>query len=341
MRYSVVLIAAIAVLAGCQSGETTDAAGDTGSLNADAAPADDGADSPETSVAKAPTWVFKKILREHTDWVRGVAFSPDSKLMASAGDDSKIRIWDTLNWELLRTLNTETSVRGIAFSKDGEKLVMAGFGSIHVLDAQTGDEQQKFDFHVLYGFAFEPEQNLAAACADKESGVWDVGAGEVVAMLDGHTDLIACVAFSKQGVLATGSHDKLIKLWNPRTKQELGVLRGQDGLLACLAFSPDGKTLASGGHNNEIVLWDVDVRKETKRLKCDNIPKAFAFSADGKTLVEGRWNGNVYLWDVASGENVATLEEGESSISGIAISPDGKHLATAELNNTITVWDRQ
>jgi WD40 repeat protein len=365
MRYAVstLLIAAIAIQVGCQQPtESTDAGEGTQPLtsNTDSSESDgamdgmepssgNGADEPAqsretpttTAAAKEPAWVFKQILRKHEDWVRDVAFSPDSKLMASGSDDSKIHIWDTSNWQLLRTLDTETNVRGVAYSKDGKTIVMSGFGSVYVLDAESGETRHKLAFHVIYDFSYEPEQNLVAACADEESKVWNAGSGEEVATFGGHTELISCVALSKLGVLASGSHDKLIKLWDLKTKEEIGVLEGQDGWLACLAFSPDGKTLASGGHNSTIVLWDVEGRKEIKRLECQDTPMALAFSSDAATLVEGRWDGNVYIWDIASGENVLTLEDPEGRISGVAISPDGKHLATAELGATITVWENE
>jgi RNA polymerase sigma factor (sigma-70 family) len=105
------------------------------------------------------------------------------------------------------------------------------------------------------------------------------------------------------------------------------------GLLDTLALSADGKTLASGGRDFPLILWDVDARKERAVLTAANgAPQwvdSAAFSPDGKTLALGDFPDQIIsLWDVGAGERKATLPE-SVFVYSIAFSPDGKALASA------------
>ena len=106
-----------------------------------------------------------------------VAFSPDSKLLASVGDDGAVRLWDTSTWKQARALEGhDGSVRCVSFSPDGKKLASGG--------------------------------------NDTTVRVWDVATGKSLAVLEGHTGAVAGVTFSPDGtVLASASHDQTALLW--------------------------------------------------------------------------------------------------------------------------------
>jgi WD40 repeat protein len=75
-----------------------------------------------------------------------------------------------------------------------------------------------------------------------------------------------------------------------------------------LAYAPDGKTIASGSHDNTIFLWDVATGRPRAHLTAHSgAVRSLAFSHDGKTLVSGSNDYTVKLWDVASGRELATL----------------------------------
>src|SRR5262245_36546748 len=65
-------------------------------------------------------------------------------------------------------------------------------------------------------------------------------------VLEGHTNTVKAVAFSKDGLLASASADGTIRLWDPAAKKAVGVLKGHESWVSTLAFSPDGKWLVSG-----------------------------------------------------------------------------------------------
>jgi WD40 repeat protein len=116
--------------------------------------------------------------------------------------------------------------------------------------------------------------------------------------------------------------------------EPLPDLTGHQRLVCAVAVSPDGKTLASGGADQTIKLWDVATGKERATLRVHTgMIWCLAFSPRGDLLAScGHTNfrppGEVKLWDVATGKERATLgDAGRQGFGGLAFSPDGKILA--------------
>ena len=133
-----------------------------------------------------------------------------------------------------------------------------------------------------------------------------------------------------------------------------------------MAFNPDGTTLASGGDDDTIRLWDPKTGEQKLVLTGDEVAlmddqiseirnsltgrkkgqvNSVAFSPDGKTLVSGGRDGNhqdgyqpVRLWDVKTGEEKDTLIRQLHTVKSVAFSPDGTMLAGGSLDN-VYLWD--
>ncbi len=109
-----------------------------------------------------------------------------------------------------------------------------------------------------------------------------------------------------------------------------------------VAFSPDGKTLASAGYDNTIILWDTVTRTPIGNPLAGHTDEvyALAFSPNGKVFASGGKDNSVLLWDVQSGIQLGKPLLGHTkAINGIAFSPDGKLLVSASYDGTVILWD--
>jgi WD40 repeat protein/serine/threonine protein kinase len=188
--------------------------------------------------------------------VGSVAFSPDSKRLASASasppDGSfTVRVWDAQTGQELLSLKGNGP---LVFSPDGKRLAGAG----KVWDAQTGQE-----LLTLQGggrsLAFSPDgKRLASTSYDNTVKVWDAQTGQELLMFKGHTSQ-SSVAFSPDGQrLASACRDNTVKVWNAQTGQELLSLafKASTYIDTKVAFSPDGQRLASINPNGAVTIWD-------------------------------------------------------------------------------------
>ncbi len=165
-------------------------------------------------------------------------------------------------------------------------------------------------------------------------------------------EIVRCVGFSPDGTtLASGGDDKTIRLWDVASGKQRASLTGHTDWVWSVAYSPDGETLASVSKDTTIKFWDVKTGRERATLtghtdwQC-----AVAFSPDGRTLAEGSKDRTIKLWDVRAAkvrstlkwrkdwlaEQVAPLPKQEAAL---AYSPDGKTLASGNVDKTIKLWD--
>ncbi len=294
-------------------------------------------------------------LRPHHHWqedrtvIRALSFSATGALLASAGDNGLVRIWEPLQGRLLQTIQAHArAVATATFSAQSPSLLATnGYDRlIRLWNATNGQALQ-----VLHGYRnkayvahFQPPAGklLATGHADGMVRLWqfDAGTPRLQRQLVGHSSNVFTLAFSPEGArLASGSNDGTILLWDSTTGQQLRTLSGHSQDIYSVAFSPDGQLLVSTSPDQTIRLWDAQSGREVRRFANGGCTSWSAiFHPNGEWVASGDFDQQVRLWEVATGRLLQTWSGHQWEIEKVAFSPDGAWLASAGHDGTIRLW---
>jgi len=287
------------------------------------------------------------VLRGHDDWVRGVAWSPDGRRLATTSRDRTARIWDAGSGSELTVLRGHDDwVWDVAWSPDGRRLATASNDhTVRIWDTEAGRELAVLHGHddEVWRVGWSPDgRRLATGSRDRTVRVWDAETWSELVMLR-HDDEFRGVAWSPDGRrLATGSRDRTIRVWDAETGSELVMLHGHDDEVWGVAWSPDGWRLATGSADRTARIWNAhDGRELTVLRGHDDEAREVAWSPDGRRLATGSIDRTARIWNADSGGELLVLRGHNGWVRGVAWSPNGQLLATASNDRTTRIWDTQ
>lgn len=278
--------------------------------------------------------------------------SPDRALMATAGKDAIVRLFDPLNGTISLEIPTgQIEVNGLAFSPDGKELATAGDdGTIRLWNLATGRERLKFHAHPgkAYQLLFTPDGREIISCGDNPViRVFNSTSGELHKQLTGHRREVQSLTLgvAKQ-IFASAGSDGIVTAWDLQTWRQLNdsLLFDCGKPLGPIVLREDHDYVIVGADFSEHVTIPISNRGTASIVKDLENAESLALSPDAKLLAAGCKSGRIRIWNVdpqgkLTPSSVPSWQAHRGSVSSLVWSTDGSRLVSASDDGRVMSWN--
>jgi len=338
----------------------------------------DGRHALSTSGKSALLWNLDDLrlvarLEGHTAEVCKVAFTPDGRRALSCGNDFSARVWDLSAAidapapppapspqppaEVRRYWGHTDRVWAMALSTDGTLALSGGPDrTVRLWDVASGRELRRFPGHQSFvaAVALSTDNRLGLSGGGWwlvdgkwENGVdpairlWDLGSGQEVRRLDGHTGQVTGLGFTNDGRRAiSSSDDASVRLWELETGLEIHRMIGHSGAISEVTLTPDNLKAVSAGADGTVRVWDLARGEEVACLRGHSRRVwHVAVSADGRRALSGGDDSMIRLWDLETYREILGFEGQADRIRSLSIAPDGRMALSGDGVGKLRLWD--
>ncbi len=268
-----------------------------------------------------------------------VSFQPDGKTFLTAGY-TNLSQWDVANGTLVRHFELAPDKRAALVVDAPHKTILLGVeqAGAKSWDANFSVQSEFADSDAFDKFYFSPDGRIAAT--DNKSNpylrFWRTDTGQMIAQLEESVDLLRFSPDSQAIALLKGNAS--IEIYDSQAVKLMRTLRGHTGDVVDAQFTPDGKYLVSISADKTARVWDWRTGESLKTLA--GLPAApNALALDNNTIAVICNDANVSVFDVATGKPIRTWSAGKGYGWAMALSPDGRTLATATYETKTRLWD--
>lgn len=303
---------------------------------------------PQTRTTSKPS--FSRTLETQQGVLTALAFSPDGAFLASASEDSTIKLWEVSSWYSLHTIQMEgQGIEEIAWAPDSKWLAYSDvYGHVVIRDVMNPDHFHSFSTHTTcLGLAWSADgQTLWAAGADGMLRVWEMASFYLPRALPLHNGRIWDVCHPTPAIsqepnhLITAGDDGVLALWDLRTERPVYLFHEDGKGILCVAPHPVDAMLISGNAQGEIQYWETQFEGQTRSWRAHNKPiRHLKMSHHGQWFLTADDSNTVYMWRTNDGELLTTFSTERTPIRTIALDPDNRWLALVDHTDQIVLWD--